>query len=469
MRILLIRPSPPDFTIGLKNIMVCEPLELEYIAAGLANHEVEIYDMILENHLEEKLRSFMPEVVGTSSYITGVHEVKSICMTARECNPGVLTIVGGVHATLNPEDYIDPSVDLIVPGEGIAAMRKIMDEYSKGNDIRTMPGYRYRGSILYGGGDKDELVVDADALPFPRRDLVRKYAHNYYYLFHQPVSLIKTTFGCPFHCTFCYCWRLTDGKVYSRSAESVVQELLQIKNKEIYIVDDTFFVSRKHVMDIHQRIVEHNIHKHFLVYGHASFIVRYPEVIKAWSEIGLKACIVGLESPRDDELDNYEKNATVEMNDRAISILRENHVDVYASFIVDPDWTRKDFLDLEKYIRRNRLFYVVIQPLTPLAGTGIHARYENQLIIPEKYKELWDMQHTVLKTRLEERDFYRQIRRIYVRTIFNPFRTLTLHLTTAPPVFSRKYIRLLLGCYRIYKDLKLAHTHMAQLQMAGNK
>jgi hypothetical protein len=51
MRILLIRPAPPEFTIGLKNIMVCEPLELEYIAAGLRDHEVEIYDLILETRL----------------------------------------------------------------------------------------------------------------------------------------------------------------------------------------------------------------------------------------------------------------------------------------------------------------------------------------------------------------------------------------------------------------------------------
>ncbi|MEJ2194183.1 MAG: hypothetical protein P8X73_04915 [Ignavibacteriaceae bacterium] len=40
MKILLIRPPVPKFTIGLKNIMICEPLELEYVAAGITGHEV---------------------------------------------------------------------------------------------------------------------------------------------------------------------------------------------------------------------------------------------------------------------------------------------------------------------------------------------------------------------------------------------------------------------------------------------
>jgi len=38
----------PYHTIGLKHIMLCEPLELEYVAAGLGGHEVEIFDMMIE-------------------------------------------------------------------------------------------------------------------------------------------------------------------------------------------------------------------------------------------------------------------------------------------------------------------------------------------------------------------------------------------------------------------------------------
>jgi hypothetical protein len=38
MRILLVRVPIPRHTMGLKHIMICEPLELEYVAAGLTGH-----------------------------------------------------------------------------------------------------------------------------------------------------------------------------------------------------------------------------------------------------------------------------------------------------------------------------------------------------------------------------------------------------------------------------------------------
>ena len=35
MKVLLIRPKPHKDTIGLQNVMICEPLELEYIASNI--------------------------------------------------------------------------------------------------------------------------------------------------------------------------------------------------------------------------------------------------------------------------------------------------------------------------------------------------------------------------------------------------------------------------------------------------
>jgi hypothetical protein len=106
---------------------------------------------------------------------------------------------------------------------------------------------------------------------------------------------------------------------------------------------------------------------------------------------------------------------------------------------------------------------VVIQPLTPLPGTAMFKDYEDSFICNKNMYELWDMQHTVLRTNIDEKEFYRQIRKIYVKTIFNPFRTAKLKLNTTPPIFSRKYLRLLTGCYHIYNDLRSAHTHRAEL------
>ena len=50
MNVLLVRPRPHKDTIGLQNVMICEPLELEYISSNIEplGHKVTIVDMIIE-------------------------------------------------------------------------------------------------------------------------------------------------------------------------------------------------------------------------------------------------------------------------------------------------------------------------------------------------------------------------------------------------------------------------------------
>jgi radical SAM superfamily enzyme YgiQ (UPF0313 family) len=439
--------------------MICEPLELEYVAAGIQGHDVEIYDMILEKDLKGKIRSFKPDIVGTGSYITGVNIVKAICREAKSINPEILTIVGGVHATLVPGDFVDPDIDVIAMGEGVNLVGQIIDRYDRGKDLETVPGLAFPGGNGLRCSPPGSLMVDTLNLPLPRRDLTKKYRHRYYYLFHQPVTLMKTMFGCPFTCNFCFCWPLTGGKVYKRSEESVVEELEQVESKDVYFVDDTFFVDINRLRRIGDLIRERGIEKDYLAYAHSDFVVKHPDMIRDWAEIGLKACIMGLESPRDDELLNYEKKATVDLNTEAIRIMRRNKVDVYGSFIVDPGWSKKDFAGLAEYIEKTRLYYLVIQPLTPLPGTKIFSSYEDRFSADRRDYEIWDMQHAVLPTRLPLKEFYKQIRKIYTGKILDIKRARRLQLRTAPPIWSKKYLRLLFGGIRVMLSLRRAHRH----------
>ena len=113
MKILLVRPPVPKHTIGLKHIMICEPLELEYVAANLHGHELMIFDHLVERGFKRRFINFEPDVVVSSCYKTGTNEVIKIFRTIKSINPNCITIVGGVHATLVPEDFADISVDII--------------------------------------------------------------------------------------------------------------------------------------------------------------------------------------------------------------------------------------------------------------------------------------------------------------------------------------------------------------------
>ena len=178
MRVLLVRPPVPPHTVGLKHIMICEPLELEYVAAGIGpEHDVEILDLILEKGwdgrgLERRLKKFRPDVIGTSSYINGVNEVKKICRAAKRWNRACTTIVGGVHAAREPEDFSDPAVDVIVTGDGTTVIQSVLDAIEAGAPVDDIPG------LAVPTGPREVWKTPAtkhympppDSLPFPRRD-----------------------------------------------------------------------------------------------------------------------------------------------------------------------------------------------------------------------------------------------------------------------------------------------------------
>jgi hopanoid C-3 methylase len=466
VNILLIRPPAPHHAMGLKHVMICEPLELEYVAAGLKGHRVEIFDMILERGLDRRLERFRPDVIGTSSYITGVNEVKKICRTVKRWDSRCVTIVGGVHASLVPEDFADPSVDCIVLGDGTSIMPELVDALEGGQSFDQIPGLVLPGSNgHWERTGEGPYMPPPDSLPFPRRDLVAHLRNRYYYLFHQPVAIMKTTWGCWYRCNFCFPWRVTQGLTYSRSPESIVDELEQIEADDIYIVDDVFLIQPNRLSRIAQLLRERNIRKKYLVYGRSDFIADHEEIIREWAALGLTAVILGLEATTDGELESMDKKCTVHANRRAMEVLRKYGIDTYGSLIPQPDYQPEDWARLRAFIEENGLYYVNISPLTPLPGTLIWSQYADQVTVSRAAHGLWDLSHCVLPTRMPLKKYYRSLLRVYAQTILDIRRANRLPLRTRPSVWSRKYLRLWAGAFKVMVQFLGAHRHHQPRQL----
>ncbi len=192
MRILLVRPPTARLTIGPEHLMLTEPLELEYLAAALEGHEVRLLDLQLERGLRRALRSFRPEIVATTCYITGVNEALKICRQARRQVPGVLTVVGGVHAAVVPEDLSDPGVSAIALTDGISLLPEIVDAVEQGRPLQSIPGL----ALPLGPGEVRRTearpyLPDVTSLPRPRRDLTAHLAHRYRVMHFQPIAHLR--------------------------------------------------------------------------------------------------------------------------------------------------------------------------------------------------------------------------------------------------------------------------------------
>ncbi len=156
-------------------------------------------------------------------------------------------------------------------------------------------------------------------------------------------------------------------------------------------------------------IRERGIRKHYLCYGRADFIANHEDVIAEWSELGLTAVIVGLEASTNVELDSMNKQTTVDLNHKAIDVLRRHRIDTYGSLIPNPDYSPEDWNRLQKFIDDTGLYYVNISPLTPLPGTSEFKEYEEKLTVERTAHGLWDLSHCVIPTRMPLKKFYRAL------------------------------------------------------------
>lgn len=460
MKILLVRAAVPRHTIGLKHIMICEPLELEYVAAGLEGHDVQVLDLIIEKGLEKRLRTFRPDVVGTSSYITGVNEVIKVCRSVKRWNPACHTVVGGVQASQAPEDYIDNSVDVIVRGDGTTTMPAVIRALGEGADLSAVPGVAIpRDARTLHHGPPAPYMPRADELPLPDRSITRHLRHRYYYLMHRPVATMKTTWGCWYKCSFCYTWRITDGAQFSRSPESIVAELKALEADEVYIVDDIFLINRRRLARIAELIRKEGLRKNYLVYARADFIAENEDLIAEWAALGLKAVFIGLEATTDGELERMNKRTQVDQNVAAIRVLQRNGVDVYGSLIPHPDYTVEDWKRLRRFIRETGLYYVNISPLVPFPGTVEYDVYRDRLTVPREAHGLWDLSHAVIRTRLPLREYYRQLLITYATVVFDFRRARRVTQRTLPTLWSWNYLRLLWGASKIGLQFISAHRH----------
>lgn len=468
MRILLVRPPVPKHTIGLKHIMICEPLELEYIAAAIPpEHKVMIFDHLVETGFQKRLESFNPEMMVTSCYKSGTNEVIKLCRDVKRWKPSCVTVAGGVHATLVPKDYADASIDIIGKGDGTFMLPEIIDALTSGSSIYQVSGL----AIPKADGQVDltperQYMPKADMLPLPRRELVSHLQHKYYYLMHQPVATMKTTWGCWYRCNFCFTWKITDGSTYSRSPESIIAELQSIKADDVYIVDDIFLIKNSRLTKLAELIRANNIRKKYLVYARADFIAANEDVIAEWAELGLSAVFIGLEAVTDTELTSMNKELPAVDNIKAIEVLRKYNIDTYGSLIPGADYSVEDWDRLWTFIKDNGLYYVNISPHTPLPGADMWEEFKDQITVPEDAHGLFDLSHMILPTKMPLKQYYRQLLKLYARTILNLARAQKVAQRTLPSIWSMKYVRVILGSLKIGRQFWTAHKHHSPKEIA---
>jgi len=405
MKVLLVQPRCSSELS--EEVFMHEPLALEYLGAGLKldGHEVTVIDARIDPDIEGAFKQVNPRVVGITGYTNQVPIVKDIASRLKAMNTDVFIVVGGHHATVMPEDFNETFIDLVVIGEGVGAMREIAGRVEQGGNYEDIRGLGIPGGAMR--FTEKRVHPELDSLPVPDRTLTERYRNNYFNEWLKPLASIRTSLGCTSRCNFCALWALTNGKYLRRSPESVVEELKTIKENNVFFCDDESMCDVQRMQRLADLIRKAGIRKNFFLYARVDTIVRHPELFRQWRAIGLSQIFVGMESFSDRFLEELNKGITTEQQARAVKILDELDILPYGNFVVDPAFSREDFRDLARYVRRLNLKYASFSVLTPLPGTALYKERESQLMT--KRHALFDFMHAVLPTTLPAKEFYAEL------------------------------------------------------------
>ncbi len=410
MKVVIIRPKAPN-ALSFTNILNNEPLELEYIYTELTSrgHDVYIYDALVEKRkVSDVIARERPDVVSVTGYITQEKLMIEYLAQAKNINPDITTIVGGVHAQLNYKNFYFEHIDYIYRSESLIDLARLIE----GEPLHSINGLVYKSDGKY---IVNELMpIDINELPIPDRSFFNEHKENYKYLHMTGVATIKTAFSCPYNCNFCYCTLLAGGKYRARDIELVVEEIRGIDANYIQIVDDDFLVDKVRLRRFIELIKQYGINKTYLCYARADFTAENPDLVEELSRVGVKYFLVGLEAVSDNVLKSMNKETSLDQNRRSIENIKLAGANCIALMIATIDADDEYFENIYKFVQETGLEYVTVSVFTPIPGTPLYEEYKHK--IDSHDVEHYDFLHLVLEPeKMSRRAFYMAYHKLFLR------------------------------------------------------
>jgi len=425
LRILLVMPTPfENGRLGFENVIwLSEPVGLTAVGTAVADdHEVKVLDLRLEDEdcLQKTIASFKPDLVGTTSMTTDAYQAKAVLRVARAMRPEALTVIGGHHPTLCPEEFEEPFVDVIVQGEGELTFVELVarwDAQRKAND-RTFEGVEGTRYVDASGqrraNAKRQQTVNLDTFKTPDRNLIKKYQGRYFFTGIRPMASIFTSRGCSFDCNFCAIWEFYERRTRFLSAKKIVDQMEACSEPFVFVLDDNFLTNKRRALELCDELEARGVKKYWMTQGRTDFAADHPDVMRRLAKNGLVMVLSGFESNSDDNLAALRKKSSWEKNQKANELMAELGILSTGIFMVRPDWDKEQFEKLYEYVRSLTIGIPLFSILTPLPGTQLYKAYKDKLLTHDH--RLFDLLHAVLPTKLPREEFYKEYARAYVAT-----------------------------------------------------
>jgi radical SAM superfamily enzyme YgiQ (UPF0313 family) len=284
---------------------------------------------------------------------------------------GIPVVLGGLHATLVPEDA-KPHFDAVCAGEGEELWPRIIDDARKG---KLQPFYRQKVGEVY----------DITRTPIPRFDLfdIEKYNR----------LTVQTSRGCPLDCEFCAASKIF-GRYRIKPVAQVIAEIdaiLEIwRDPFLEFADDNTFVHKKWSKEFLRELQKRDVRWFTETDVSAADDL---ELVDLMADSGCQQVLVGFESPNRNSLDGIDrgnwKSKRRDSYERFIDEMQSRGVTVNGCFILGLDSdTPEVFEEIASFVKRTGLLESQVTVLTPFPGTRLYDRLKAEgRLLQDKY---WD-------------------------------------------------------------------------------
>lgn len=407
--------------------LIGPPLGLLTIGAALKDHEVTLLEMKGEYDLvpdspepAEMVRNYLqktnPGIVGVTFIASEFPCGMEIFRVVKEFNPEIVTVAGGLHATICPDHFRDPCVDIVCPGPGAYAFRRIADALEGNNNLDHIDGILINRENKLVPTRAPVTRSDPAGKDFimPDRSLLKRWISTYVVgRASGPSTYVFTSLGCPYSCSFCSIWPQFGGRYFQRNVESVIAELKSLDEYDVVRFSDAnTLVNLDFAHRLFDRIKEEDIRKTYIMDIRVDTAAKHPDLIEKLAKGGLKAVITGFESIRQEELKNYNKQLNAELIDKAIDVFHANNILLRGNYIVPPSYDEEDFNYLTEYADSHRVAFAGYTILTPFPGTSFYRKVKTDIVDHDLAK--YNMFNAVMETRLPQDEFYRKVSSLWL-------------------------------------------------------
>lgn len=355
--------------------------------------------------IEEKFVENRFDLIALSSVYSEFLFVKEIASFIKN-RYKKFTVLGGVHATISPEESYLDIFDALCIGEGGNAILELANKIEANENIYSIPNLWLKkdGSIIK--NPTQSFIQDLDSLPFVDRDLWQPY------IFDKNTRLtLLLGRGCPYNCTYCCnhsIRRVAEGQyVRLRSPQNIVAELeiLSIKFPSIsdyFLEVETLGADLDWLVELCDNLYEFNKNRatkltfssNLRVYDNLNLDLVFENLKKA----NFVSLTIGLESGneriREKILNRRYSNETIY---NAAKFARKHGIKLGLFNLIGlPTESYQDFLDTLRMNQDIQPDWHATSIFFPYKGTKLYEMSEKLGLLPDKLNYKNERQQAIL-------------------------------------------------------------------------